>query len=148
MWDANPAPAEWRLAEHLKDSRVPPDKSEKDPRVSHPVGRFLRRYSLDELPQLIHVVSGHMSLAGPRPLTAAELNAHYSGVREEVLSVKPGITGLWQVEGRDNPSFDVYRRLDLFYVENWSLALDAAILAGTVRTVLTRFLPHSRHKPA
>jgi exopolysaccharide biosynthesis polyprenyl glycosylphosphotransferase len=105
-----------------------------DPRVTH-VGRFLRRTSIDELPQLINVLKGDMSLVGPRPALASEVEQFDSALvaRQDVL---PGVTGLWQVEGRNNPSFFAYRSLDLFYLENWSLVLDLAIICGTVMVIL------------
>ena len=113
-------------------------KMENDPRVTR-VGRFLRDSSLDELPQLWNVIRGEMSLVGPRPALPAEVLNFSSElrVREQVM---PGITGLWQVEARDNPSFEAYRRLDLFYVENWSITLDLMILIGTVEHVLIRMV--------
>ncbi|HLF40664.1 MAG TPA: sugar transferase [Acidimicrobiia bacterium] len=107
-----------------------------DPRVT-PIGRLLRATSLDELPQLINVVRGDMSLVGPRPALPVEV-AQFD---EELLArqrVRPGITGLWQVEARDSASFQAYQRLDLFYVENWSVSLDLAILLSTVQTVAAR----------
>jgi exopolysaccharide biosynthesis polyprenyl glycosylphosphotransferase len=114
-----------------------------DPRVTG-LGRFLRRSSLDELPQLINVLKGEMSLVGPRPALPSEVE-HFSielRARERVL---PGITGLWQVEARDNPSFEAYRRLDLFYVENWSITLDLLILLGTIEQFVVALLPFRRH---
>jgi exopolysaccharide biosynthesis polyprenyl glycosylphosphotransferase len=119
-----------------------------DPRVTR-IGRFLRASSLDELPQLLNVLRGDMSLVGPRPALAAEV-AEFPEELNARHQVRPGITGLWQVEARDNPSFEAYRRLDLFYVENWSLALDLVIMLGTVEQVLTRpFLrrPHAEAQP-
>ena len=107
-----------------------------DPRVTR-IGRFLRASSLDELPQLLNVMRGDMSLVGPRPALASEV-AEFPADLNARHRVRPGITGLWQVEARDNPSFEAYRRLDLFYVENWSLALDLVILLGTVEQVVAR----------
>ena len=107
-----------------------------DPRVTR-VGRFLRSTSIDELPQLVNVVRGDMSLVGPRPALPSELERFDHELRKRI-SVPPGLTGLWQVEARDNPSFHTYRRLDLFYVDNWSLAMDLAIIAGTVWVVVER----------
>jgi exopolysaccharide biosynthesis polyprenyl glycosylphosphotransferase len=107
-----------------------------DPRVTR-VGRFLRSTSLDELPQLFNVLRGDMSLVGPRPALASEVADFPIELRAR-HNVRPGITGLWQVEARDNPSFEAYRRLDLFYVENWSLLLDLIIMLGTVDQVLLR----------
>ncbi len=106
-----------------------------DPRVT-PVGRVIRKLSIDELPQLVHVLTGRMSLVGPRPLAAAD--SIYTGSARRRLLVRPGLTGLWQVSGRSDLSWDDSVRLDLYYVENWSLGLDLSILAKTVYTVLTR----------
>jgi exopolysaccharide biosynthesis polyprenyl glycosylphosphotransferase len=111
-------------------------KMDKDPRVTT-IGRFLRETSLDELPQLINVLRGEMSLVGPRPALPAEVATFGSDLRQQAKSL-PGITGLWQVEARDNPSFEAYRRLDLFYVENWSVVLDLMILMGTVEQLAAR----------
>ena len=101
------------------------------------MGRFLRSSSIDELPQLVHVLRGTMSLVGPRPALRSEI-AQFDGRLIDRLQVKPGMTGLWQVEARDKASFEAYRRLDLFYVENWSVWLDVAILFKTVGAVLRR----------
>jgi exopolysaccharide biosynthesis polyprenyl glycosylphosphotransferase len=105
-----------------------------DPRVT-PVGRFLRRYSLDELPQLVNVLKGDMSLVGPRPPLAREVAGYPADMRRRLV-VKPGLTGLWQVSGRSDLSWDESIRLDLTYVENWSLAMDLAILARTLSAVV------------
>jgi exopolysaccharide biosynthesis polyprenyl glycosylphosphotransferase len=105
-----------------------------DPRVT-PIGAFLRRWSLDELPQLLNVLAGHMSLVGPRPPLPEEVARYGDDVRRRLL-VKPGITGLWQTSGRSDLSWDEAVRLDLRYVDNWSLRLDAAILSRTVSAVL------------
>ncbi len=109
-------------------------KMKHDPRVT-PVGRLLRHYSLDELPQLFNVLGGSMSLVGPRPPLPREV-ADYERAAQRRLSVKPGITGLWQVSGRSDLSWEQTVQLDLRYVENWTLALDALILVKTVRAVL------------
>jgi exopolysaccharide biosynthesis polyprenyl glycosylphosphotransferase len=109
-------------------------KIKNDPRIT-PVGRVLRRYSLDELPQLFNVLGGSMSLVGPRPPLPSEV-AGYERAAQRRLLVKPGITGLWQVSGRSDLSWEQTVRLDLRYVENWTLALDALILVKTVRAVL------------
>lgn len=108
-------------------------KIRRDPRVT-PVGRVIRRLSIDELPQLLHVVGGTMSLVGPRPLAA--IDSVYTGSARRRLLVRPGLTGLWQVSGRSTLSWEDAVRLDLYYVENWSLGLDLTILARTVFTVL------------
>ena len=130
--------AEARLAElHLDNQRSGPlFKLGVDPRVTR-IGRFLRTTSLDELPQLINVLKGEMSLVGPRPALRSEVDEFPVELHER-HRVRPGITGLWQVEARDNPAFDAYQRLDVFYVENWSLALDMVIMVGTVEQLLLR----------
>jgi exopolysaccharide biosynthesis polyprenyl glycosylphosphotransferase len=110
-------------------------KMKNDPRV-FPVGRFLRATSLDELPQLINVILGEMSLVGPRPLPADD--GDFLGDVRRRLLVRPGITGLWQVSGRSDLSWDDAVRLDLYYVDNWSLAFDLSILWRTVGVVLAR----------
>ncbi len=101
-----------------------------------PVGAFLRRSSLDELPQLLNVLRGEMSLVGPRPPIPYELAAYQTWHRRRVLEVKPGITGLWQVNGRSRVKFDEMVRLDLRYAETWSPWLDIKILLRTPRAVL------------
>ncbi|WP_454332349.1 sugar transferase [Streptomyces glaucescens] len=109
-------------------------KLRQDPRTT-PVGRFLRRYSLDELPQLVNVLLGHMSLVGPRPPLPEEV-ARYDQVEMRRLSVKPGLTGLWQVSGRSDLSWHETVSLDLRYVDNWSWTWDLSVMARTVRAVL------------
>ena len=110
-------------------------KMRRDPRVTR-VGRFLRKTSLDELPQLFNVLAGEMSLVGPRPALPEE-TARYAESQRGRLRVKPGVTGLWQVNGRHDLVFDDYVRYDLFYVENWSLTMDLYILAKTIPALLT-----------
>jgi exopolysaccharide biosynthesis polyprenyl glycosylphosphotransferase len=105
-----------------------------DPRTTR-VGRVLRRYSLDELPQLVNVLRGDMALVGPRPPLPEEVAKYHPDVHRR-LAVKPGITGLWQVSGRSDLSWEESVRLDLRYVDNWSLGLDVAILARTLGAVL------------
>jgi lipopolysaccharide/colanic/teichoic acid biosynthesis glycosyltransferase len=109
-------------------------KMRADPRVTR-VGELLRRYSLDELPQLWNVVRGQMSLVGPRPPLPAEV-ARYTADVHRRMAVKPGVTGLWQVSGRSDLSWDESVRLDLFYVDNWSLALDLSIVLRTAAAVV------------
>jgi exopolysaccharide biosynthesis polyprenyl glycosylphosphotransferase len=110
-------------------------KIRRDPRVTS-VGRFLRRYSIDELPQFINVLRREMSVVGPRPPLPSEVQAYDERVRRRLL-VRPGITGLWQVSGRSNLSWDDFVRLDLSYVENWSMVNDIIIAVKTVRAVVT-----------
>jgi exopolysaccharide biosynthesis polyprenyl glycosylphosphotransferase len=109
-------------------------KRRDDPRVT-PVGRWLRRWSIDELPQLWNVVMGQMALVGPRPPLPSEVASYDPDVTRRLL-VKPGLTGLWQVSGRSDLSWEETVRLDLYYVENWSLALDIQILLRTLRAVV------------
>jgi lipopolysaccharide/colanic/teichoic acid biosynthesis glycosyltransferase len=109
-------------------------KMTNDPRITR-VGAWLRKYSLDELPQFFNVLMGDMSLVGPRPPLASEVEK-YDLAHLRRLDVLPGITGLWQVEARQDPSFDSYISLDTAYVENWNLMLDLRILARTVGVVL------------
>jgi exopolysaccharide biosynthesis polyprenyl glycosylphosphotransferase len=132
--------AEDRIHEirHLNERTGPLFKTESDPRVTR-VGAFLRSTSIDELPQLLDVFRGDMSLVGPRPALPDEV-AEFDDELLGRLRVRPGVTGLWQVEARDKPSFDAYRRLDLFYVENWSILLDLAIVIDTIPAVADRAL--------
>jgi exopolysaccharide biosynthesis polyprenyl glycosylphosphotransferase len=109
-------------------------KLKDDPRITRP-GRWLRRFSVDELPQLFNVLRGEMSLVGPRPQVASEV-AQYSGGMHRRLSVRPGMTGLWQVSGRNDLSLEEAARLDIYYVDNWSMLQDLTILARTVGAVL------------
>lgn len=130
--------AEHVRAELLELNEVPGGilfKIRRDPRVT-PFGRFLRRYSLDELPQLVNVLTGSMSLVGPRPPLPDEVERYCSQTRRRLL-VKPGMTGLWQVSGRSDLPWDEAVRLDLYYVENWSLGLDLAIVLRTIWAVLS-----------
>lgn len=109
-------------------------KIRKDPRVTL-IGRILRKTSLDELPQLFNILRGEMSLVGPRPPIPSEVE-HYEPWQRRRLSMKPGLTCIWQVSGRNNISFDKWMKLDLEYIDNWSLLLDAKLLLLTVRAVL------------
>jgi len=122
------------LEEHNEVSG-PVFKIKNDPRLT-PIGRNLRRASIDELPQLLNVLMGHMSLVGPRPLPVRD----YEGFREDWqrrrFSVRPGITCLWQVKGRSTIGFDEWMRLDLQYMDEWSIWLDLKILARTIPVVM------------
>jgi exopolysaccharide biosynthesis polyprenyl glycosylphosphotransferase len=111
-------------------------KLREDPRVT-PIGKFMRRFSLDELPQLFNIFLGHMSVVGPRPPLAKEVEEYEDHVHRRFL-VKPGLTGLWQVSGRSDLSWEDSVRLDLYYVENWSLAGDFVLVWRTLKTVLRR----------
>ncbi|HEX2052643.1 MAG TPA: sugar transferase, partial [Actinomycetota bacterium] len=130
--------AEARLPEvlpmNMRDG--PLFKADADPRIT-PLGRFLRAASIDEIPQLLNVMRGDMSLVGPRPSLPDECMS-FDGTLRLRERVPPGLSGLWQVEARDMPSFRAYRRLDLYYVQNWSLGLDLAILMVTPVVVAAR----------
>jgi exopolysaccharide biosynthesis polyprenyl glycosylphosphotransferase len=128
--------AEARLAglARANDGAGPLFKMQQDPRIT-PVGKFLRTYSLDELPQLVNVLNGTMSLVGPRPPLPVEVDTYADDARRRLL-VRPGMTGLWQVSGRSTLSWEESVRLDLRYVENWSLALDLVIVWKTFGAVL------------
>ena len=129
--------AEERLAElqHLNEVDGPVFKIKRDPRITK-IGGFLRKASVDELPQLWNVLLGDMSLVGPRPPIPAEVEKYERWQRRR-LSMRPGITCLWQISGRSNVDFDRWMKLDLSYIDNWSLALDLVILLKTVPAVLT-----------
>lgn len=121
---------------HLNEMKGPVFKITNDPRIT-PIGRFLRKFSLDELPQLVSVLKGDMSLVGPRPAGPHELERYESWQRRK-LSIKPGITCLWQVNGRNKIiNFDEWAKLDLEYIDNWSLWLDCKILLKTIPSVIS-----------
>ena len=109
-------------------------KSRNDPRITK-VGRFIRRFSIDELPQIINVLKCELSLVGPRPPIPKEVE-EYGEWEIKRMNVKQGITGLWQVSGRSELSFDEMARLDLYYIQNWSIEMDIKILLKTIPTVL------------
>ena len=130
--------AEKRKAElaHLNEMDGPVFKIKNDPRIT-PIGRFIRKASIDELPQLINVLTGHMSLVGPRPPLLSEVN-RYEWLYQKRLSIKPGITCIWQISGRNEVSFKQWMEMDRYYIDNWSLWLDIEILAKTIPVVLLR----------
>ena len=139
MWDRRQAPRkrESIWVEYLRDTHVPAFKGDRDPRVTSPLARLCRRFSLDELPQLLHVISGKMRLVGPRPITREEWDEHYGPSAAEVLSALPGMTGMWQVVGRNRLTYAQRRRLDLFYVRRRSWRLDLRLLLRTPARVLS-----------
>jgi exopolysaccharide biosynthesis polyprenyl glycosylphosphotransferase len=121
--------------EHLNEANGPNFKIENDPRITR-VGRFIRKTSIDELPQLFNVLLGHMSLVGPRPMSLRDVNLFDKGIQRKRFSVKPGLTCIWQISGRSNLSFEQWLELDLKYINTWSLYLDIKILFKTIPTVL------------
>jgi len=125
-----------KLLEKYNEASGPLFKMKDDPRVT-PVGRFIRRYSLDELPQLFNVLKGDMSLVGPRPGLLKEIE-RYEEWQKKRLKIKQGLTGLWQVSGRSNLSFNDMIKMDLEYVEKRSLLMDLKILAKTALAVLRK----------
>jgi lipopolysaccharide/colanic/teichoic acid biosynthesis glycosyltransferase len=143
MWDRSQHAGNKRrgwieyAVEYISDTHVPPFKGIRDPRVTSRLALFCRRFSLDELPQLIHVLSGRMRLVGPRPITREEWNEHYGPSSVEVLSVSPGMTGLWQVLGRNRLTYGQRRRLDLFYARHRRPQLDLLLLSRTPARVLS-----------
>lgn len=131
------------VLEHLLENNIEAKKEwestfklKKDPRVT-PIGQFLRRTSLDELPQLFNVIKGEMSLVGPRPIVTEELERYNDEVDYYLLS-KPGMTGLWQVSGRSDVDYDTRVYLDAWYVKNWSMWNDIAILFKTINVVFNK----------
>ncbi len=118
----------------LRDAFTKDFKLKSDPRVTR-VGAWLRKYSLDELPQLVNVLKGQMSLVGPRMITAQELSK-YGPYQELLLSVKPGLTGYWQIQGRQDVSYEERVRMDVQYITRWSLGLDFTILLKTPSRVI------------
>jgi len=131
------ANAEQKLAEfeHLNEVSGPVFKIKDDPRITR-VGRFLRKTSIDELPQLFNVLKGDMSLVGPRPLPVRDYNGFNQDWHRRRLSVRPGITCLWQINGRSSIPFEKWMELDMEYIDHWSLWLDFKILTKTIPAVL------------
>jgi lipopolysaccharide/colanic/teichoic acid biosynthesis glycosyltransferase len=136
MWDNGGSPANG-LVERIEDIAGPQRKSAADPRVTSRFARFCRRHSIDELPQLWHVVRGEMALIGPRPLTAAEIRQFYGSDGEEVLQVKPGIAGLWQVSGRSRLTYPERLDFDLQFVRRRTPGMYLKIFVGALAEVIS-----------
>jgi exopolysaccharide production protein ExoY len=134
MWDKPRGSA--RFIERLPDPVVPEVKAGIDSRVTSRFAAFCRKYSIDELPQLWHVVHGEMSLVGPRPMTVPEWDKHYGATFSEVLNLKPGLSGLWQIRGRNRLTYRQRRRLDIFLARHYCLLLYVRILGQTVPRVI------------
>jgi lipopolysaccharide/colanic/teichoic acid biosynthesis glycosyltransferase len=124
-----------REIESLNEAAGPVFKIRNDPRVT-PVGKFLRKTSIDELPQLFNVLKGDMSLVGPRPLPERDYNGFHQDWQRRRFSVRPGITCLWQINGRNTCPFEKWMQLDMQYIDQWSLGLDFKILAKTIPAVV------------
>jgi len=138
MWGDEPGAGELRgWVEYIDDTEGPERKAPADSRVSGRFARFCRRHSIDEIPQLWHVMRGEMSLVGPRPVTAGELRRYYGADAMEVLQQKPGIAGLWQVSGRNRLSYSERLQLDLELVRKRSFRLYVQILLRTIPEVLS-----------
>ena len=133
MWRRGSRPTgRFALVEYIVDESGPHEKGVRDQRISSRFARFCRRHSIDELPQLLNVVRGEMSLVGPRPITDSEWKLHYRPHAAEVLDVKPGLSGLWQIRGRSRLTYEQRRDLDLALVRNRSLKLYFQILLWTL----------------
>jgi lipopolysaccharide/colanic/teichoic acid biosynthesis glycosyltransferase len=122
--------------EPRNEASGPVYKIKDDPRIT-PVGAFLRRASIDEMPQLVNVLRGEMSLVGPRPLPLRDVDRFAEAALVRRFSVRPGLTGLWQISGRSELHFERWIELDLQYIDQWSLALDLRIILKTVPAVLS-----------
>ncbi len=138
MWSRNSGRSgRFALVERIVDENGPAGKGAHDARITSGLARFFRRHSIDELPQLLHVARGAMSLVGPRPMTVSEWKMHYQADGAEVLRVKPGLSGLWQTMGRSRLTYEQRRDLDLALVRNRSLKLYFRILLWTLPEIWT-----------
>ena len=135
MWPSTTGRDSGLFVERVEEERPKP-KLGPDPRVTSPFAAFCRRHSIDELPQLALVAAGQMSIVGPRPITRFELKEYYNPDAMEVLSVKPGLTGLWQIRGRGRLTYRQRKRFDLFLVRRFSAGLYFQILTQTIPTLL------------
>lgn len=136
MWNDERGSHRAGLIERLTNEKVPEVKIGGDPRITSRFAVFCRKHSIDELPQLWHVMRGEMSLVGPRPMTAVEWDTYYGASAAEVLRLKPGLSGLWQTRGRNRLTYRQRRRLDLFLARHYCLRLYLRIVGKTVPRVL------------
>jgi lipopolysaccharide/colanic/teichoic acid biosynthesis glycosyltransferase len=138
MWNSGVRePRKFQLLERFEADNLPEPKTPADARVTSRFAAWCRKYSIDECPQFWHVLRGEMALIGPRPLTATEIEVYYGPHGTELLSRKPGITGLWQIKGRSRLTYPQRRRLDLFLIRHWSFGLYVKVLFGTIPCILT-----------
>ncbi len=138
MWHGGaPAAGPRGWIEWIEDEAGPARKAAGDDRIPHAFARFCRRHSLDELPQLWHVVRGEMALIGPRPVTSSEIRLYYGTAAEEVLRARPGIAGLWQTSGRNSLTYQARVRMDLEFVRNRSAAMYWRIFRATLVEIWT-----------
>jgi lipopolysaccharide/colanic/teichoic acid biosynthesis glycosyltransferase len=138
MWDtSSPPEGSWTFVERISGTEIPEDKIEPDPRVSSRFALFCRVHSIDELPQLFHVLFTQMSLVGPRPITREELDRYYGSSADEVLRMRPGLTGLWQVSGRNALSYAERRKLDLELAGRFNVRLYFTILLRTIPKLIS-----------
>src|SRR5262245_26000190 len=135
MWDGAPRDRSSGWVDYVDDEAGPGSKQEGDPRVGNRFAHFCRRHSIDEIPQLWHVIRGEMALVGPRPVTASEVRDHYGPDAEEILQVKPGLAGLWQISGRNRLPWPERRALELEFVRRRSPRMYARILLRTLPEV-------------
>jgi exopolysaccharide production protein ExoY len=136
MWQPGAAASRFQWVEYIEDHAGPERKQSGDPRVASAFARYCRRHSIDELPQLWHVVRGEMSLVGPRPITADELRRHYGDQADDVLALKPGLAGLWQVSGRNRLTYAQRCALDLEMVRRRSFSLYLSIFLKALPQVV------------
>jgi lipopolysaccharide/colanic/teichoic acid biosynthesis glycosyltransferase len=136
MWNGTESPSGFFSIEEIAGGAAPACKTGADSRVTSRFAAFCRRHSLDEIPQLYHVAKGEMSLVGPRPLTADELRQWYGAAGGTILTLRPGLTGLWQVKGRNRLTYPQRRRLDLFLARRASVGLYFLILILTIPKVV------------
>lgn len=136
MWQPSNKRPELQFLEYLPITPVPDTKRRPDARVTSRVAKFCRKYSIDEIPQLWQVVKGQMALVGPRPITRLELLTYYGDFATELIKIRPGLVGLWQIRGRNRLTYKQRRKFDEFLIRRWSLPLYLHILVTSIRCVL------------